>query len=125
MCVLAGCDFVPSIPGIGVKKAHQHLRRSRCFLKVVRALRWDGATIPQDYERRVQRALWTFQHQRVYCPRRCAVVHLHEVAGGGLQAGARVPAAAQLVGGEPDFLGPMLPDDVAQGIAEGEPASLG
>lgn len=34
MCVLAGCDFVDSLPGIGIKKAHQHLRRTRCFLKV-------------------------------------------------------------------------------------------
>lgn len=36
MCVLAGCDFVGSLPGIGIKKAHQHLRRTRCFLKVRR-----------------------------------------------------------------------------------------
>lgn len=36
MCVLAGCDFVSSLPGIGIKKAHQHLRRTRCFLKVCR-----------------------------------------------------------------------------------------
>lgn len=34
MCVLAGCDFVDSLPGIGIKKAHQNLRRTRCFLKV-------------------------------------------------------------------------------------------
>jgi 5'-3' exonuclease len=34
MCVLAGCDFASSLPGIGIKKAHQHLRRTRCFLKV-------------------------------------------------------------------------------------------
>lgn len=120
MCVLAGCDFVDSLPGIGIKKAHQNLRRTRCFLKVVRALRFDGTKIPEGYERRVQRALWTFRHQRVYCPRRRAAVHLHEIPGGDLAAGARVPAAAQLVDGEPDFLGPALPDDVAQAIAAGD-----
>jgi exonuclease-1 len=120
MCVLAGCDFVASLPGIGIKKAHQHLRRTRCFLKVVRALRFDGVKIPEGYERRVQRALWTFKHQRVYCPRRRAAVHLHEVVGGELAAGARVPAAAQLEEGEPDFLGPPLPHDVAEAIAVGE-----
>ncbi len=132
MCVLAGCDFVASLPGIGIKKAHQHLRRTRCFLKareglpvgpvgslhpaaqnqaqsclantrvhgppsqVVRALRFDGVKIPEGYEQRVQRALWTFKHQRVYCPRRRAAVHLHEVVGGELAAGTRVPAAAQV-----------------------------
>lgn len=100
MCALAGCDFVASLPGIGIKKAHQHLRRTRCFVKVVRSLRFDGTKIPEGYERRVQRALWTFQHQRVYCPRRRACVHLNEVAGGDLAAGARVPAAAEVRGGE-------------------------
>lgn len=63
---------------------------------MVRSLRFDGAKIPEGYERRVQRALWTFQHQRVYCPRRRACVHLHEVPGGDLAAGARVPAAAEV-----------------------------
>lgn len=65
-------------------------------MQVVRALRFDGVKIPEGYERRVQRALWTFKHQRVYCPRRRAAVHLHEVVGGELAAGARVPAAAQV-----------------------------
>lgn len=65
-------------------------------VQVVRALRFDGVKIPEGYERRVQRALWTFKHQRVYCPRRRAAVHLHEVVGGELAAGARVPAAAQV-----------------------------
>jgi exonuclease-1 len=37
MCVLAGCDFADSLPGIGIKKAHGHLRRTRCFLKVRQA----------------------------------------------------------------------------------------
>jgi 5'-3' exonuclease len=26
MCVLSGCDYLPSIPGIGVKKAHGYVR---------------------------------------------------------------------------------------------------
>ena len=145
MCVLAGCDFVGSLPGIGIKKAHQHLRRTRCFLKVgtpvaevcwmpslsctacmqpfgpgpeqfvrqpacaswaaaraspaaqvVRSLRFDGTKIPPGYECRVQRALWTFKHQRVYCPQRKAVVHLNEIPGSNLAAGALVPEAAQV-----------------------------
>ena len=73
----------------------QHMR-DLLWLQVVRSLRFDGVKIPEGYERRVQRALWTFNHQRVYCPRRRAAVHLHEVAGGDLAAGARVPAAAQV-----------------------------
>ena len=62
----------------------------------MRALRFDGTKVPPAYEARVQRALWTFRHQRVYCPRRRAVVHLTEVPGGDLAEGALVPEAAQV-----------------------------
>lgn len=34
MCVMSGCDFLPSLPGIGVKRAHAAIRRTRCFAKV-------------------------------------------------------------------------------------------
>ena len=33
-CILAGCDFVKGLPGIGMKKAHTHMKRLRSFLKV-------------------------------------------------------------------------------------------
>lgn len=29
MCVLAGCDFLPSVPGIGIKKAHSLVSKYR------------------------------------------------------------------------------------------------
>lgn len=34
MCILAGCDFLSSCPGIGLKKAHQQLRKFKSFVKV-------------------------------------------------------------------------------------------
>lgn len=33
-CIMAGCDFVKALPGIGIKKAHGHLRRLRSFVRV-------------------------------------------------------------------------------------------
>ena len=33
-CIMAGCDFVKALPGIGVKKAHLHMRRLRSFVRV-------------------------------------------------------------------------------------------
>ena len=125
MCALAGCDFIKSLPGIGIKKAHAHIRRTRDFRRAVRALRFDGVAVPPGYEEAVQRALWTFRHQRVYCPRRRATVPLSEPPGGTLAAQAAVPAAAELVGGEADFLGPELPPAVAEGIAEGGSRGVG
>lgn len=29
MCILAGCDFLPSIPGIGIYKAHAVVKKYR------------------------------------------------------------------------------------------------
>jgi 5'-3' exonuclease len=119
MCVMAGCDFLKGLPGIGIKKAHQHIRRTRDFMRALRALRFDGVQAPPGYEVKFQRALWTFKHQRVYCPRRREIVPLTEPVGGSLAAQASVPAAAELVEGEVDFLGPHLPVHIGQGIAEG------
>lgn len=119
MCVLAGCDFVKALPGIGVKKAHAHMRRTRSVERVIRGLRFDGIKVPTAYAAKVQRALWTFKYQLVYCPRRKCVVNLHEVPELGLESDGFCPEAAVLVGGEADFLGKNIPRETAQGIAEG------
>lgn len=34
MCILAGCDFLPNVAGVGIKKAHAMMRRHRDFVKV-------------------------------------------------------------------------------------------
>lgn len=65
-------------------------------MQVIKNLRFSGTQVPPDYEKRVQRALWVFQHQRVYCPQRQTLVHLREVPGGQLALGALVPSAAQV-----------------------------
>jgi len=38
-CIMAGCDFVKALPGIGIRKAHGHIRRLRSFVKVPCLLR--------------------------------------------------------------------------------------
>ena len=119
MCVMAGCDFVKALPGIGIKKAHAHIRRTRDVKRAIRGLRFDGVQVPPEYDKKVQRALWTFKYQRVYCPRRKAVVHLHEVPEDGLESDGFVVGASALEQGEEDFLGKAVPQSIAQGIAEG------
>lgn len=34
MSMLAGCDYLPSIPGIGIKSAHKYLRKYETVDKV-------------------------------------------------------------------------------------------
>ena len=64
MCVLAGCDFVPSMPGMGVKKAHAGVKRFRTFVNVIKAARLNNTKVQRDYDVDVQMAYWTFRHQR-------------------------------------------------------------
>ncbi len=35
-CILAGCDFLPNIAGLGIKKAHALIRKHKDFVKVGR-----------------------------------------------------------------------------------------
>lgn len=119
MCVMAGCDFVKALPGIGIKKAHAHIRRTRNIQRAIRGLKFDGIHVPPEYEKKVQRALWTFKYQRVYCPRRKSVVHLNELPEDGLESDGFVAGACALEHGEEDFLGKDVPHSIGQGIAEG------
>ena len=34
MCILAGCDFLKAIPGIGIRKAHAQIRQLKSFTRV-------------------------------------------------------------------------------------------
>ncbi|DBB05493.1 TPA: hypothetical protein ACH3X1_012449 [Trebouxia sp. C0004] len=120
MCIFAGCDFLKALPGIGMKKAHQHVKRLKAHRKVCKSLRFSGVSVPRDYEQGFQRALWTFQHQRVWCPQRKQLVHLRPLPEGGLAAVDAVVGALADGDTDHDFLGPVQPDAVMQKVAEGE-----
>ena len=84
-------------------------------------LRYSGTSVPRSYEADLQRALWTFRHQRVIDPATRCMVHLQPLPEGGLAAAAaQLPVAVtQLDPSELDFLGPLLSDEVARGITSG------
>jgi exonuclease-1 len=74
MCVLAGCDFLPSPKGIGIHYAHGLVALHRRPEKVLKMLRFEkkrGFDVPEGYERRFWAALATFQ-VRSLCARRVA-----------------------------------------------------
>lgn len=39
MCILSGCDYLQSLPGMGPKRAHAMVRRLKCHKKVLAQLR--------------------------------------------------------------------------------------
>ncbi|XP_068642839.1 exonuclease 1 [Aristolochia californica] len=106
MCILSGCDYIQSLPGMGLKRAHALVRKLRSYDKVIKHLKYSAVLVPPSYEETFKKALWTFLYQRVYDPIRDDIVHLTEIH--------------HDVNNDLDFLGPLIPQKVARGIARGE-----
>lgn len=80
MAILSGCDYLPSIPGVGLKTAWSLLRKHRSAEQVVRALRLEGKkAVPTNYLEAFRLAEKVFLHQRVYCPLDEKLVNLMEI----------------------------------------------
>ncbi|MES1921520.1 hypothetical protein MHBO_003046 [Bonamia ostreae] len=80
MCVLSGCDYLPSIPRIGLKKAYNLIHHYRNLEKAVRHLRHEGKyDVPDRYEQRAERAVLTFRHQLVFDPSKRDQTNLREI----------------------------------------------
>jgi exonuclease-1 len=71
MCVLAGTDYLASLPQVGIVKAHAAVRKHRqlhaAACELARAQRLDPAAV-QEYARRAEMAQLVFSHQLVYDP---------------------------------------------------------
>ncbi|XP_069150569.1 exonuclease 1 isoform X1 [Solanum lycopersicum] len=106
MCILSGCDYLQSLPGMGLKKAHALIKKFKSYDKVIKHLRYNTAAVSPMYEESFRKAIMTFQHQRVYDLMTEDLVHLSELSDLGSQ--------------DLDFLGPLIPTEVAQGIAKGD-----
>ncbi|KAG6917114.1 hypothetical protein DXG01_003780 [Tephrocybe rancida] len=80
MAILSGCDYLPSIHGIGLKTACSLLRKHKTVEHLVNMLQLEGKkTVPRTYMRDFNLADKCFQHQRVYCPLAEKLVYLTEV----------------------------------------------
>ena len=84
MAILSGCDYLPSIPGLGLKTAHKLLRKYKTVDKVLMFLRLEGGNlkVPNGYLEEFRKAEKVFMFQRVYDPRQKKAVHLHEIPEG-------------------------------------------
>lgn len=80
MAILSGCDYLPSIPGIGLKTAWSLLRKWKTVEQVVRVIAMEGKkSIPRGYLHQFRMAEKCFLHQRVYDPAEQKLVHLTTV----------------------------------------------
>ncbi|WOG85032.1 hypothetical protein DCAR_0104218 [Daucus carota subsp. sativus] len=80
MCILSGCDYLQSLPGMGLKKAHGLVKKFKSYDKVIKHLKYSNIAVPPLYEEFFRKALLTFQHQRVYDPIKADIVHLSDIS---------------------------------------------
>lgn len=106
MCILSGCDYLQSLQGMGIKRAHGLIRKFKSYEKVIKHLRYSGISIPPLYEETFKKAILTFRHQRVYDPVVEDIVHLTDL-----------PCNLEC---DSDYFGPPMPQNVARAIAMGE-----
>ncbi|PAN16546.1 hypothetical protein PAHAL_3G068100 [Panicum hallii] len=110
MCVLAGCDFLPSISGIGTRRAYSIILKYKDINRVISNLKLDKRySVPDDYADSLWKTLAVFNHARVYDVKSKSLKHLK-------------PLNAQhltYLDGDLDILGPALSPSIARGIAEG------
>ena len=78
MCCMSGCDYLPSLPNVGMKKAHQAMRKCREYGAALRSFKFEGIRVDKAYENGFRDALITFKHALVYCPKRKKCVNLSD-----------------------------------------------
>ncbi|KAL7192436.1 hypothetical protein ACSBR2_024300 [Camellia fascicularis] len=110
MCVLAGCDFLPSVPGIGITKAYSLVSKYRNLDRVLSILKFEKRNqMPEDYSKLFREAVAVFQHARIYDADTKSLKHLKPLPEKLLQS----------LDEGLDFLGPEMPPSIAAAIAEG------
>ena len=109
MCILSGCDYLPSVPGLGIRKSYTLIKTCRTAAQAICVIKNKGMNVPSNYDKLFEQAELTFLHQRVWDPEKLQLVHLTPLL-----------EALQLVQQDNlSFLGPFLSRDVAQQIATG------
>ncbi|KAI8818712.1 uncharacterized protein EV422DRAFT_536597 [Fimicolochytrium jonesii] len=111
MCIMAGCDYLESPKGIGLKTAYTLLRHKSAE-EVMKLWKWGRAANapkrPDGYEELFRMAELTFMHQRVYDPKTEELVHLKPL-----------PSDLRDCSEAMTFLGPHVPPHLAKGVANG------
>ncbi|XP_063932275.1 uncharacterized protein LOC135144219 [Zophobas morio] len=109
MCILAGCDYLRSLQGMGIKRAYELFSRYETVEEVVRFLRLSSKwNVPEDYLQNFHKAEAAFRHQRIYDVSLQKVVPLTDFEGG---------TCEEVIS---NFIGPELDAGVAYQIAIGD-----
>ncbi|GFS88349.1 exonuclease 1 [Nephila pilipes] len=112
MCILSGCDYLPSLPGIGLVKACKFFTLTNngditnVLPKIPSYLRMPKLTVPDEYVDSFIKANNTFLYQLVFCPQKKALVPLNSYP-------------EDIKPEDLEYAGKYLPDDLAYQLAMG------
>ncbi|XP_011155611.2 exonuclease 1 isoform X2 [Solenopsis invicta] len=117
--ILSGCDYLPSLPGIGLGKARKFITRNtdhnihRALVRVGSVLNMKGLVVPPEYRDSFILADITFKHQLVFCPLQRKQIRLN-------------PPPADVTEDQLQYAGEELDADLALQLALGncDPATL-
>ncbi|KAI8612721.1 PIN domain-like protein [Chytriomyces sp. MP71] len=114
-CILSGCDYLPSLKGVGIKKAFEAVGSSSSLERTLKTWRMFGYSIKapkvrDGYEDAFKEAEFTFLYQRVYDPTLKRLVHLNDPA----------PEHVHMMESMARFLGRDLAPQIAEGVANGQ-----
>jgi len=106
LAIMAGCDYLDNIQGMGLKTAYRLIRKHKTIERVLKAVQFDGKfKVPQGYLEAFVQAELTFLHQWVYCPKQKSLVNFSPVD--------------NTIAVDMPFIGRYVEPDIARGVAEG------
>lgn len=110
LCILSGCDFLPSIHGMGFKRAHEIVAQAKTMDKALEQIsktrRWQQY-MEEDYVDNVAKAFQTFRYSLVYDTSSGRAVFMRDLP-------EDLAKSNDLA-----HLGPSLEDSLIQNIAKG------
>lgn len=134
VCILAGCDYLPSLPRIGIKTALKHVClyyndnrgggvgagggdgvNDGMSLVLASIASVSGTPLPPDYEHSFILAELTFRHQLVYDPCLDKIVHLTPLPEDEVEREGSIYALIH----DWSFVGQWKEDNIAKHIATG------
>lgn len=83
MCILSGCDYLPSVPGVGLVKARQFITRTSepdIYKALMRLGSFVNTKIPPEYRDQFMDADRMFQYQPVFDPLSRRVIPLNDLS---------------------------------------------
>lgn len=82
MCILSGCDYLPSVPGVGLAKARQFITRTSepdIYKALSRLGSFVNIKIPPEYRDQFMDADRMFQYQPVFDPLSRRIIPLNDI----------------------------------------------